>query len=236
MNVAQSSAQSSAQAPFRLHGYAVSNYFNIARAALLEKGAEFEVIARRASQEPEFLEFSPMGKIPFLETPRGCIAETVAILEFLEDVLPGPRLHPLDPFERAKVRQTINVVQMYVEAPARSLFPGVFMGGSNSEATVAAARPVLARAMRALRQLVAPGPFLLGPALTYADLFAFYCLDIAERLSRFVYGESLLEQVDGLSGWSARMARRDSAGVVLAAFDEAFSAYLAEKNAVYRPA
>lgn len=232
MNVAPISAQS----PLRLHGYAVSNYFNIARAALLEKGAEFEVITRRASQEPEFLELSPMGKIPFLETPRGYIAETVAILEFLEDALPGPRLRPEDAFERAKVRQTINVVQMYVEAPTRSLFPGVFMGGSNSEATVAAARPILARAMRALARLVAPGPFLLGTALTYADLFAFYCLDIAERLSRFVYGESLLAQVAGLSEWSAQMARRDSARVVLAAFGEAFSAYLAEKNAVYRPA
>jgi glutathione S-transferase len=226
----------SAQSRLRLHGYAVSNYFNIARAALLEKGAEFEVSTRRASQEPGFLELSPMGKIPFLETPWGCIAETVAILEFLEDALPGPRLHPRDPFERAKVRQTMNVVQMYVEAPARTLFPGVFMGGCNSEATVAAARPVLVRAMRALRHLVAPGPFLLGSALTYADLFAFYCLDIAERLSRFVYGESLLVQVEGLSDWSARMARRVSSRVVLPAFEEAFSAYLVEKNAVFRPA
>jgi glutathione S-transferase len=110
------------------------------------------------------------------------------------------------------------------------------MGGSNSDATVAAARPVLARAMRAIGRLVTPAPFLLGPALTYADLFAFYCLDIAERLSRFVFGEPLLAQVEGLSAWSARMAQRDSARVVLAAFEEAFSAYLVEKNAVYRPA
>lgn len=221
--------------PLRLHGHAVSNYFNIAHAALLEKGAVFEVRNCSASQEPAFLELSPMGKIPFLETPRGCIAETVAILEYLEDALPGPRLYPEDVFERARVRQTINVVQMYVEAPARSLFPGVFMGGSNSATAVAAVRIALARAMRALGHLVRPDPFLFGPAPTYADFFAFYCLDIAERLSRFIYRESLLQQVDGLSSWSARMAARNSSRQVLAAFDPAFSAYLVAKNAVYRP-
>lgn len=219
----------------RLHGHAVSNYFNIAHAALLEKGAAFELRSCRASQEPEFLELSPMGKIPFLETPRGCIAETVAILEYIEDALPGPRLYPANVFARARVRQAINVVQIYVEAPARSLFPGVFMGRRNSAAAVAAVRPELARAMRALGLLVSPDPFLFGAEPTYADFFAFYCLDIAERLSRFVYRESLLEQVDGLPAWSARMAERDSSRTVLAAFDQAFAAYLAEKKAAYRP-
>lgn len=222
-------------AQYRLHGYAVSNFFNIAHAALIEKGVDFEIEIERARQDPEFLKNSPMGKIPFLETSGGCIAETVAILEYLEDAIAVPKLHPVDIFERARVRQVINVLQLYVEAPVRALYPGVFMGGSNDGATVAASRATLSRGMRALANLVAPGEFLIGRQLTYADLYAFYCFDIAERVAGFVYGESVLDAVQGLRDWSDGVARRDSSRVVIGEFEKAFSAYLAEKSAAYIP-
>lgn len=217
----------------RLHGYAVSNYFNIAHAALLETGLDFELVTTRASQQAQFLAVSPMGKIPVLETPHGWIAETVAILGYLEDILSVPTLHAADPFRRARERQVINVVQLYVEAPVRALFPGVFMGGSNSAPTIEATRIGLDRATLALRHLVAPQPFLMGSRLSYADLFAFYCLDIAERVSGFVYGRSLLAEL-GLQPWFAHMAERDSTQTVLALFEDVFGRYLSEKNAAYR--
>ena len=218
-----------------LHGYAVSNFFNIAHAALIEKGVDFEIVIERARQDPEFLKSSPMGKIPFLETSHGCIAETVAILEYLEDAVAEPKLHPADVFERARVRQVVNVVQLYVEAPMRALYPGVFMGGSNDEATVMASKATLSRGMCALGNLLTPREFLIGRHLTYADLYAFYCLDIAERVAGFVYGESVLDTVEGLRDWSAGIARRGSSRLVFANFEKAFSAYLAEKNAAYIP-
>jgi glutathione S-transferase len=220
-------------APLRLHGYAVSNYFNIAHAALLEKRADFELVITRASQDEAFLAVSPMGKIPVLETPRGWLAETVAIIEYLEDSLDGPALHAADAFQRARERQLINVVQVYVEVPVRSLFPGVFMGGENSLATLDAARMTLDRATRALRALVAPRPFLMGERLSLADLFAFYCLDIAERASGFAYQRSILAEL-GLQAWFAQMAERDSTRTVMALFEAAFGPYLADKNAAYR--
>ncbi|WP_296257821.1 MULTISPECIES: glutathione S-transferase family protein [unclassified Pseudomonas] len=219
--------------PLRLHGYAVSNYFNIAHAALIETATDFELVTTRASQQPEFLAISPMGKIPVLQTPEGWIGETVAILGYIEDCLPRPTLHSAEPLQRARERQLINVVQLYVEAPVRSLFPGVFMGGINSPISVAAARITLDRATAALRRLVAPEPFLMGASLSYADLFAFYCLDIAERVSRFVYCRSILADL-GLQSWFGRMAQRDSSQTVMAMFENAFGPYLKEKNATYR--
>lgn len=221
-------------APLVLHGYPVSNYFNAAHAALIEKGADFAVVPTRAVQDEAFLTRSAMGKIPYLETPQGCIAETVAILEYLEDVVPGTPLHPADPFARARVRQVMNIVQLYVEAPLRSLFPGVFMGGVNAPETVAAARPVIDRAMRALSHLVTPSPFLLGERLTHADLFAFYTFDIGERVMRFTYGASLINAVPGLGGWFAAMVQRPSTRIVLADFHPAFAAYLKDKAAVWQ--
>jgi glutathione S-transferase len=128
----------------------------------------------------------------------------------------------------------INVVQMYVEAPVRSIFPGVFFGGTNSVDTESNARLTLDRATGALRRLANPTPWLLGDALGYADIFAFYCLDIAERVTRFVYDRSILGEI-GLLDWHAEMIARNSSRTVLANFGPAFAAYLINKNAAYTP-
>ncbi|OAN56176.1 glutathione S-transferase family protein [Sphingobium sp. TCM1] len=218
----------------RLHGYPVSNYFNAVRAALIEKDVAFELVLERASQDEAFLARSAMGKVPYLETPQGCIAETVAILDYLEEAGGGVPLLPSDPFSRARVRQVVNIVQLYIEVPLRTLFPGVFMGGHNSEQTIAAARPVLDRAMRALGHLVTPKPFLMGEALTTADLFAFYTFDIGERVARFTWDMSLLDQVEGLRDWFDAMADRPSSRAVLTDFDAAFAAYLRDKAAAWQ--
>lgn len=217
-----------------LHGYPVSNYFNTVHAALIEKGTPFTVVPTRASQDEPFLAQSAMGKIPFLRTPDGCVAETVAILEYIEETLSGAALYPAEAFERARARQIINIVQVYVETPLRALFPGVFMGGANAPETLAATRLTVDRAMRALAHLVTPEPFLIGAQLTHADLFAFYTLDIGERVMQFSYGISLLDSVAGLRDWYATIAARASSRTVLANFTPAFAAYLQDKAAAWR--
>lgn len=217
-----------------LHGYPVSNYFNAARAALIEAGVAFEFVPTRASGDEAFLALSAMGKIPYLATPQGGIAETVAILEYIEDARLGRSLYPANAFERARARQVINIVQVYVETPLRGLFPGVFMGGDNRAETVAAVRLVVERAMRALARLVSFSPFLIGAELTHADLFAFYHLDICERVWRHSYGASLLDSVPGLRDWDAMMRARPSTQAVLADFAPAFGSYLSDKGAAWR--
>jgi glutathione S-transferase len=221
-------------APLRLHGYPVSNYFNAVRAALIEQRRDFDIVPVRASQDPAFLATSPMGKIPVLETPSGWISETVAILEYLEDTAEGARLHPDDPFARARARQAMNIVQMYVEAPVRSLFPGVFGQSANSAGLVESVRLMLVRAIGALERLHASSTFLLGPELGLADLFGFYSMDIADRVTRYVYGQSLLQQSQALRAWFERMAGQPSTRVVMDDFESAFRDYLAEKNSPYR--
>ncbi|WP_182913961.1 glutathione S-transferase family protein [Sphingobium terrigena] len=223
----------SAPAPLVLHGHPVSNYFNAARAALIEKGADFTVVPTRAAQEDAFLAQSAMGKIPYLRTPHGCIAETVAILEYVEDTVPGVSLYPAGAFERARARQVINIVQVYVEASLRSLYPGVFMGGANAPEAIAAVRPVVDRAMRALSHLVTPAPFLMGGQLTHADLFTFHHFDLGERVMQFTYGTSLIDAVPGLRDWHATLAARPSIRTVLADFHPAFAAYLRDKGAAW---
>jgi glutathione S-transferase len=226
--------QAIAHAPLRLHGYPVSNYFNAVRAALIEQQRKFDIVLVRASQDPAFLAKSPMGKIPVLETPSGWISETVAILEYLEDTGPALRLHPVDPFARARARQAVNIIQMYVEGPVRSLFPGVFGHASNAPELVESARHMLVRAVAALERLHPSSAFLLGPDPGLADLFGYYSMDIADRVTRHVYGQSLLQQSAALRAWFDRMGQRASTRVVMGDFDIAFKDYLVEKNSPYR--
>jgi glutathione S-transferase len=219
----------------RLLGYPVSNYVNIVRAALLEKALPFEFVATRASQDAAFRVLSPLGKIPVLDTGEGYLSETVAILDYLDDAYPDVPLRHSDAFSRARSRQIINLVQLYVEAQVRQLFPGVFMGGSNSAATEASVRAMLDRAAGALSQLLTPFPFLFGERPGQADLFLFYNLDIAERVSRFVYQRSIIDEIGGLGAWLAAMRDRPSTQLVLADFHTSFRSYLADHGAAYRP-
>lgn len=219
----------------RLLGYPVSNYVNIVRSALLEKTLPFDFVATRASQDAAFRELSPLGKIPVLETGEGTLTETIAILDYLDDAFPEVPLRPELAFARARARQTINIIQLYVEAQARQLFAGVFIGGTNLATTEASVREMLDRATAALSQLLAPAPFLFGDRPGQADIFAFFNLDIADRVTRFVYGRSIIEEIGGLENWLTAMRSRPSTKLVLADFHTSFRTYLADHGAAYRP-
>ena len=224
----------SADACLRLHGHAVSNYFDAAHAALMEKNVRFELVETPVAQTPEFLVMNPMGKIPILETPNGFIAETIAILEYLEDTVPEPALYPQDALRRARARQIINVVQCYIEAPARTLYPGVFMGGTNSPAAIELAQPLIKRGARALAGLVELKPYLVGEYYGNADLFTFFCLNLVDRLTQYVYQWSLIDSVPGLRDWFVRVTDRNSSQIVLKRFRVALEGYLVARGAAYR--
>ena len=55
----------------KLHGVPLSNFYNMAKHALIEKDVHFEEVVTPPSQDPAFLAKSPMGKVPLLETPEG---------------------------------------------------------------------------------------------------------------------------------------------------------------------
>ena len=80
----------------KLHGFTVSNYFNMVKMALIEKGIDFEFVDVRPNQEGNFLAKSPMGKVPCLETDDGFISETNVIFEYLEDLGQGVALFALN--------------------------------------------------------------------------------------------------------------------------------------------
>ena len=112
----------------KLYGFAVSNYYNMVKLALLEKGVPFEEVPFFAGQTPEALAISPRGKIPVLGVDQGFINETSVILEYLEQTQPGKKLLPTDPFERAQALALAKEIELYIELPARACYGEAFFG------------------------------------------------------------------------------------------------------------
>lgn len=200
----------------KLYGFPMSNYFNMVKIALLEKGIEFEVVAASASQEDDYLSKSPMGKVPCLETPDGFLSETNVIMEYLEDTCPSPALFPSDPFERAKVRELMKELELYVELPARTLFAEAFFGGKVTDDVKEKAKVDLAKGIAAVRRRALFSPYVAGSELTYADLFFMYSVNLAGAAAKRVLGVNLLDDFPGAKTLMATLNERPSAKQVAA--------------------
>ncbi len=112
----------------KLHGFSVSNYYNMVKLALLEKGLPFEEVIFYGGQAPQALEVSPRGKVPVLQTEHGFLSETSVILDYIEQTQGGKALLPADPFGQAKVRELLKEIELYIELPARTCYAESFFG------------------------------------------------------------------------------------------------------------
>ncbi|MCT4555016.1 MAG: maleylacetoacetate isomerase [Pelagimonas sp.] len=92
-----------------LHNYFRSSTSTRLRAALNLKGLDYDYAAyplkEGAHKSPEFLARNPAGLVPVLEIEDGThIPQSLAIIEYLEEVHPETPLLPADPVGRARVR------------------------------------------------------------------------------------------------------------------------------------
>ena len=194
----------------KLCGFHISNYHNKVRIALLEKGVPFEEDLCKPSQADEFLARSPMGKVPFLELGGGRrLAESDAIAEYLEDAYPQKPLLPKDPFERAKVRELVRVMEMHVELVARRLYGQVFFKQGNvSEDAKRSIEKDLNKGIRALKTLVRFDPYIAGRELTLADCAAFVHLPLVSLTTKLAYGRDFLEDIAPLKPYLQKLGER----------------------------
>lgn len=213
----------------KLHGIPVSNFYCIAKQALLEKGIAFEEVFAVPSQEPAFLAISPMGKVPALETTAGVLTETSVMLDYLEDLQPQPALYPADPFQRARARQVIKMIELYVEGPAHSLAAVVF-GGEASPAQIESVRPMMQRGLAALRQLATFSPWLAGDRFGYADIFAYHSFTLTALIAGKVYDWDVVAEVPGLREWMARVGERPITRQLTEESQAALAAFLKQRG------
>ncbi len=176
----------------KLMGFAVSNYYNKVKLAMLEKGIDFEEVYNRASKDEATRAMSPLGKIPFIDTPQGPLAESQVIMDYLEDLKPEPSLLPKDPYERAKVRELVAFLELHVELSARKLYAQAFFGGTVAPEVIAQTRKELDRHIPAFAKLAKFAPYLAGDTFTYADCAGLVHFPLISHATKTIYGEDLL--------------------------------------------
>lgn len=176
-----------------LCGFAISNYYNVVKMALLEKNIPFnEELVMTGSKDEAVLACSPLAKVPYIRTPQGSMCESHAILEYIEAAHPTPALLPADAFAAAKVREMINYIDLHLELVARELYPQAFFGGTVSDGSKERVRKLLEKNIVGFKRLAKFSPYVAGDTFTLADCVAFNNLPLVGMATRAVFGEDML--------------------------------------------
>lgn len=107
------SSPSAPALPILYHYFRSSSSWRV-RWALLHKGIAFTPVAvnllKDEQQQADYVAKNPLGVVPTLAIAGHYLMESVAILEYLEELQPSPALLPADPLGRARVRQLVQVI------------------------------------------------------------------------------------------------------------------------------
>ena len=163
----------------KLYNYWRSSASWRVRIALNLKGLPFEYaavhIVEKQQETPDYKAKNPMAQVPTLELEDGGrtvrIAQSIAIIEYLDELYPAPRLFPSDRVLRARSRQIAECVnagiQPFQNLPALAYVREQLGGDDKSWA-----QRFNARGLEALEKLVpeTAGTFCIGDQPSVADL------------------------------------------------------------------
>jgi maleylpyruvate isomerase len=173
----------------RLHGYFRSSAAWRVRIALNLKGLTAEHVfhhLRRGEQRaPDYLRCNPQGLLPALEADDGAVlTQSLAIVEWLEETHPEPRLLPGTALERARIRAFAQAIACDIH-PVQNLkvLARLREEGWPEEKVTGWARWVIQEGLDACEKLLreGEGPFCFGAAPTVADLCLIPQLGNAKR-------------------------------------------------------
>ncbi|WLH79183.1 glutathione S-transferase [Pseudomonas sp. FP2335] len=211
----------------KLYGFSVSNYYNMVKLALLEKGLPFEEVPFFSGQTSDVFAVSPRGKVPVLGVKQGFINETSVILEYIEQSQEGPSLLPAEPFQRAQVLALCREIELYIELPARTCYPEAFMGMPVPEAIKEKSRSELLLGFGALGRHGKFAPYVAGESFTIADLYFMYSVNLACAVGEKLFGLDLLAEMPAAKALLEKLHALPNAQKVAADREAAMPAFRA---------
>jgi glutathione S-transferase len=156
------------------------------RIFLAEKGVQVPIvevnIGAAENLKPEFLAKNPMGRVPVLELDDGaCIAESVAICRYFEELHPDPPLMGTDARDRALVEMWNRRLELELFAPISHAFRHLHRYFAGRYPQVADWGEECRRSARDrmswLDQVLADREFISGDSFTIADITALAGID-----------------------------------------------------------
>lgn len=191
----------------RLFNYWRSSASWRVRIALGLKGIEYEYVpvhlVKDGGQQHgvEHKARNPMEQVPALELEIGgtrrLVAQSVAILELLEELYPSPALLPKDPYLRARARELTELVNAGIQ-PHQNLTPTGRLDAVRPGLGKEHARHFNTVGLQALeaRAQETAGRFLVGDAPSFADLCLVPQMYSARRFEADISGLALLLRVE----------------------------------------
>lgn len=165
------------------------------------------------NRQPTYLACNPAGQTPALVLDDGtCIAESVAIMEYLEELHPDPSLIGTTPEARAATRQwqrrcelniTENIHNAYHYAEGLARFQGRIPVAPDAAAGL---KRIAQDRISWLDGMLDGHGFLAGDRFTIADIWLYAWLDFADSVD-----QPFNRGLRNLAPWFTRIAARPSA-------------------------
>jgi glutathione S-transferase len=205
----------------KIYGIAASNYYSALKTALIEKDFQFEEVTQLPSQDQAILIQSPMGKIPFIEVNGRFLSETNVIYDFLEEIKPTPSLYPDDAFEKAKIKEIIRTVELYLDSPARRHLGAAVFGEDINQAALEEAKPAIEKGIDAFNRLAKFGPFVAGENFTIADIASYFHIGFTNFHTKTIYDWDITETHPDIKNYLELLGQRNSINSVQISLEKA---------------
>lgn len=198
----------------KLYGYWRSSCSYRVRIGLALKGLPYEHapvhLLEAAHRAPDYVARNPMAQVPLLEVEDGgrplLLTQSVAILEYLEERFPEPRLLPADRVLRFEVRRAVEICNAGIQPLQNlSLLRAIKGLGGDEQAF---GREANEKGLAALEDVAVRvgGAHLVGDAPTLADVCLVpqlysarrFGVDVA-RFPRLLAVESRCAALDGFA-------------------------------------
>jgi glutathione S-transferase len=208
----------------KLYDFALAPNPRRVRMFLAEKSIEIPMVQvntrERRQFDEEFVAKNPLKAVPVLELDDGtCIAESVAICRYFEEIQPQPALMGTDAKDKAIVEMWNRRVELMgysatAEIVRNSLpmfedrgLSGVPGGVPQIPALVERGKQTLGRFFNLLDVQLGANRFVAGPAFTIADITAYVTVEFAKRVDIHIPASG----AGNVTRWHEEVASRPSA-------------------------
>ena len=159
------------------------------RVYLAEKGitipCEQVNLVSGENRQPPFLQKNPLGGLPVLELDDGGhLSESLAIMEYFEELHPTPPMIGTTPLERARVREMERIVEFGVMSRVATVFQNThpFMANRLKQSPDAAenARNQLGTILKTVDARIGEKAFAAGERPSIADCTLYAAFEFAD--------------------------------------------------------
>ncbi len=134
------------------------------------------------TQTSEFLALNPRGKVPTLKDGDFVLAESLAILAYLDRRFPEPPLFGRTAEETGRIWKSISECFSYIEPAVQKMVAPIFFGGAAEKAgEIREAAKTLHAEFQAAERALRATPWLAGEAISAADIALYPFVEVLLR-------------------------------------------------------